>query len=299
MSTFQPAATSQAPGLDAAGTHAVDLYLAKVKHLPPAPTVMLRLLELFKQPDRDVDQVVQVISLDPSLTAEILRRCNSAYFGGLEPISEIFEAVSRLGFYEVYCLVVAMFGARTITAAGSARENEIEAIWRHSLFTAVAAGALADQLEEFSGTAFTAALLHDTGKAIFASLEGDAYAQVAQAARAGNRCLHDAERETFGFDHTEIGGRLLSRWEMPAVVSAAVRYHHDLPNAVPHERLTAVIHLANFMSHRLGKDPVVTPGDWDHGPAALEILNLDPDQLYSLAEHAEKQLERLEAIMRV
>ena len=73
-------------------------YLDGVTSLPPAPMLVTELLTLFREPDRDVDQVVQLISYEPSLTAQILRLCNSASFAGQRAPDDIFEAVSRVGF---------------------------------------------------------------------------------------------------------------------------------------------------------------------------------------------------------
>ena len=53
-------------------------YLDSVTSLPPAPILVAELLTLFRDPDRDVDKVVQLITYEPSLTAQILRTCNSA-----------------------------------------------------------------------------------------------------------------------------------------------------------------------------------------------------------------------------
>jgi HD-like signal output (HDOD) protein len=62
----------------------------------------IQLLDLFRDPDRDIDRIVEFISNDPALTAETLRRCNNGLFWGSERTTDIFDAVSRLGFYELY-----------------------------------------------------------------------------------------------------------------------------------------------------------------------------------------------------
>jgi HD-like signal output (HDOD) protein len=90
----------------------LDRYIEGVKDLPMAPTVLVRLIALFQQPDRDVDGIVELMRQDPSLTAEVLRHSNSAYFGQEEPIVDVFEAVTRVGFYEVYKTAVASLGRR-------------------------------------------------------------------------------------------------------------------------------------------------------------------------------------------
>ncbi len=39
-----------------AANKALDAYLDGIKHLPPTPTLMIQLIELFRQPDADVDE---------------------------------------------------------------------------------------------------------------------------------------------------------------------------------------------------------------------------------------------------
>jgi hypothetical protein len=80
----------------------LDAYLDGIKNLPPTPTVLIKLINLFRQPHADVDDIVQLLQRDPALAAEILRRCNSSFFGDGSAIKDVNEAVYRLGFYEVY-----------------------------------------------------------------------------------------------------------------------------------------------------------------------------------------------------
>src|SRR5580698_657224 len=59
----------------------LDAYLNNIEHLPPAPTLMVQLIELFRKPDADVDEIVVLLKRDPALSLEVLRRCNNAFFG--------------------------------------------------------------------------------------------------------------------------------------------------------------------------------------------------------------------------
>ena len=56
----------------------------------------------------------------------VTKRCNSAYFGSENPVSDMFEAVSRLGFYEVYRVVVVISGARTMAGTTAAAVLPLE-----------------------------------------------------------------------------------------------------------------------------------------------------------------------------
>ena len=60
-----------------------DHYIDLVQHLPPAPTIAIELLGLFDDPDRDIDRIVELIGLDPSLTLEVLKRCGKATAGAV------------------------------------------------------------------------------------------------------------------------------------------------------------------------------------------------------------------------
>ncbi len=229
----------------------LDTYIDQVRHLPPAPTLLLKMMELLKEPDRDIDQVVKAISYDPSLTAEVLRRCNSAYFSGSRPAADIFEAVMNLGLYEIYRTVVVMFGSQAMSVPGGTGGISVEQLWRHSAATAVAAGILAEHIHEPEGAAFTAGLLHDVGKVVLASADGSRYAELVKASGACGLPLLRAEKECFGFDHSEVGARLLTRWGLSENIVAAVRHHHVLAGSEPYGRSAAIGQLANLMAHRL------------------------------------------------
>ena len=88
--------------------------------LPLDTVAAVQLLDLFRDPDHDVDRIVDFISQDPLLTAETLRRCNNATFHGAMRVTDVFEAVSRLGYYELYDIIASSVGgAALLEAAGN------------------------------------------------------------------------------------------------------------------------------------------------------------------------------------
>jgi HD-like signal output (HDOD) protein len=89
--------------------------------LPVDTLAAVQLLDLFRDPDRDVDRIVDFISHDPLLAAETLRRSNNAAFRGAERTTDIFEAVSRLGFYELYGIISETIGRHALPTRAAAR----------------------------------------------------------------------------------------------------------------------------------------------------------------------------------
>ena len=275
-----------------------DQYIDRVTDLPPAPTVATELLGLFGDPNHDIDRVVELIGHDQSLTVDVLRRCNSASFRGDEPASDMFEAVTRLGFYEVYCVVAALVGARAMSLGKNKGGLDAGSLWRHSVVTAVAAATLARRVQDVEATAFTAGLLHDIGKQVFSSVEGSAYSDILQQAGAFGQRLADAEQTAFGVSHARIGGRLLARWGLPENVAAAAFHHHASPNlAEPFAQLAAIVSLANSLAHQMIDQADHAPDLQLCHPDAVMLLQLSAADVAPLVAEIQSGLERVRSLL--
>jgi putative nucleotidyltransferase with HDIG domain len=274
-------------------------YLDGVTSLPPAPTLVTELLTLFREPDRDVDQVVQLISYEPSLTAQILRTCNSVCFAGEQPPGDIFEAVSRVGFYQVYCLVVSLFGAKTKAMEGADKGVNVDDLWRHSVAVAVSAAVVADEGGQTRAVAFTAGLLHDIGKLVLASAERERYACLVQRAKDEGILLSALERSALMIDHAELGGELMQRWNLPPEIVAAVRHHHDFEAAPSHEQLTAAVQVGDVIAYQIFAEDLANTDVLAPSFAALDILGISAADFPRLQAKAEAELEKVKGMLEI
>ena len=274
----------------------LDDFIDGVEHLPPSPRALVRLLELFKQPHQDVHEIVRLLAHDPSFTVEVLKRCNSAYFTGTKPADDMFEAVTRLGLQEIYSIVLAMFAMSAILKDGAGANSHVEILWRHSVAVAVAAGVIAEETREDHATAFTAGLLHDIGKVVLVSANKDRYAQAVLDAGLFRRPILATEKHLFGFDHCEVGARLLIRWELPPNIVAAVRHHHHPGDAGEFAHLTAVVALANLIAHGTGEKLSGLPAGMQNAAESLAILGLASDDAIRLLAPMQPALEKARAL---
>ena len=71
------------------------------------PDICLRLRNVLDDPRSDMDDIAALISIDPSLTAKLLRLANSALFRFPSQIESITKAVSVIGGEALYNLVLA------------------------------------------------------------------------------------------------------------------------------------------------------------------------------------------------
>ena len=279
---------------------AADRYLDRITTLPPAPGVATELLGLFSDPNIDIDRVIDLIRRDASLTANVIKMSNSAHFRGAEASNDIFEAVTRLGFYEVYRVVAALLGARAMAMWKTKGGLNINDLWRHSVASAIAAGKLAKRTDESEAVAYTAGLLHDIGKLVFASVEGVRYANlVREASKSGTR-LRAAELATFGVDHALVGQQLLSRWGLPDSLTEAVGLHDNpLQASQPYGRLTAIVQIASDLAAQTdleGSRAQVMPSIH---PAAMELLGITDDELPALLVEIQEGLQQVAGISSV
>lgn len=270
----------------------VDQLIDGVQNLPPSPHLMIELLNLLKSPDRDIDQLIEVMSHDPSLTAEILKRCNSAAFGLDEPVTDMFEATFRLGFHEVYRTATTLFGSRLLCWSGSERGRQLDTIWEHSALSAVTAGLIATVLAEGGDAAFVAGLLHDVGKVVFLSSRSAAPLSAAAPSDPDDFEGLTAEKTHFGCDHSEVGARLLRRWGFPDHVTSGVQHHHSPQQADPSTPLAAVLCLADGVAHSLLDETAQLPNSPEIA-FCKERLELDDDRLSALRSQAEQEAKRV------
>jgi putative nucleotidyltransferase with HDIG domain len=275
---------------------AVDDYIHNVRFLPPAPRIVPELMKLLKQTDVDSSKVVKLISFDPALTANVLRICNSAYFGGATPTSDLQEAVTRLGFQQVYQLVAAAMGARMLGAPQSGYGLDEGELWKHSVAVAVTAQVMARKLGDDENLVFTAALLHDIGKIILAQALESIYPKLIRETEINQQSLLESEKKLLGVQHAEVGARLLERWKVPPNIVSAVWFHHSPKAAGHHQRLASFIYMADmiahFMGHGYGYLAFALRGRSD----ALTILGLTSESIPQFMMDAFDEMHRVEAL---
>lgn len=294
--TSNPAQNLNKPRPTRVDPNVLDTYIDGIKHLPPTPTLMVQLIELFRQPDVDADDIVALLSRDPALSVEVLRRCNSAWFAQDTPVMDINEAVFRMGFYEVYQLTITLFGMRALTPKQNVPGFSAESLQRHSNITAIAAGALALEANEPEGIAFTAGLLHDVGKLVLALGERDKYVAVIEECRTSGTSLSETEKMVFGFNHDEVGARLLQRWGVPVEVVMPALGHNNPEPAGESHRCVAITNLGSRMANYVEEKRPATPFVQLPGVKPFtDFLKLRDNQLTKWEQAVRAKVEQLTA----
>ncbi len=214
-----------------------DALAASAESVEPLPHTVVRLATLVADPNSDVREITEVVSLDVSLTADLLRRANSAALGGRSTITSVRDAVVRLGPSTLLSLTMtSRLGGRMIQAL-PAYGLQAGELWGHSVAASIAAEVVRSRSPRpIPAEAATAALLHDFGKIVLAKHLGNQILDtLALAAATDGMEIVEAERVVFGLTHAEIGGSVAEVWGLPLTIVDGIRDHHDA-----HEDLSTV-----------------------------------------------------------
>lgn len=277
----------------------LDQYIQKVKQLPPAPRVLPQLLVLLGKPDTDIRKVVDLIRYDQGLTANLLQVCNSAFFASALPVSDLEEAVNRLGFKQVFRIVASISGSRALGTKQKGYGMDEGELWRHSVTTAVAAQLIAAEAGVEANVAFTAGLLHDIGKIILSEGLEQVYSKILDEVDKNQLSLLETEKKLLGVQHAEIGGRLLARWKFPAPLVAAVWFHHTPKYANPHDKLASCVYLGNMIAYFIGNGFGHQAFALRGRAEALDILNLKPDDMPRFMIQTFENFDSIEALFNI
>jgi putative nucleotidyltransferase with HDIG domain len=222
--------------------------LGEIKVLPPSPQVLPKVLDALRHEQTTLEEVGELIALDPALTAKLLHYCNSVYFSGREPVASVPEAIGRVGFQTIFSLVSAVTGSKSFNPPAASGLDGTQ-LWKHSLTTAFGCKFIAEDIGEDANLLFTAGLLHDIGRVVLAQAKGAEYGQLFNQAVSAGANPTAREKSAYGFTHAEVGACLMESWKLPALLVQAVRFHHQPAASGAAKKTAAGVCVGNALAH--------------------------------------------------
>ena len=275
----------------------IDEYIASADFLPPSFQLLPRLLLLLDDLEASSEALAELIRMDPGLTANILRVCNSVAFAGSR-VHTVQEALLRLGFSEVHRIVMSVIAAPILKnpqKTYAAREADL---WSHSLAAAITTQHLRLNSKVAPELAFTAAILHDIGKIVISNVAPNEAKTAFAQARSENVPLFEVERSLLGIDHAEAGARLLQRWGFPSNISLAVQFHHAPESSPSDFQLGACICLANILAYHVEDRVHIPTYVLFPDSAALKEFSYDQSSFEALIEPVRRDFTAVKARFR-
>ena len=226
--------------------------IASTSELSSLPTTTMQMMKLLDDETVEASRVLEVIEKDPSLTANLLKLANSAFYGLRRKVGSTREALILLGNQTIVTLAFATSMGDVLRGPLSAYRLDRNALWHHALGTALAATHLASISgdQETRERAFTAGLVHDIGKLLLNRPLKSKLDQLPPD--CGFSCLLEAETNILGYNHAEAGASLAEAWNFPAYLVGVIRNHHENPDDSPEGNLIRTVSVANLITCHLG-----------------------------------------------
>ncbi len=205
----------------------VDRILKSITTLPAFPATGNKVAQLLSKPDYSVAEIANVIKLDPSITANILKMANSVYFGTRQKISTINDAVVHLGQKNLLRAIQTAGVSKYYKKGAGGYYDKATDLWEHSVAVALMSQIISKKITgEEDTTLYTAALLHDVGKIIMGEFVRDSLAKISALVSTQRVSFVEAEQFVIGINHAELGGKIAAYWNFPVEIREAISFHH-------------------------------------------------------------------------
>lgn len=291
-----PESTVEANGPSPPREDFLQKFIEKDVLLPEIPTIVMEMNEVIANPLSTADQMAQVVNKSPSLSAQLLRIVNSAFYGLPTRVDRVSLAVTLIGTRELSALALGI-SIMSLFKKIPSRLVSMQLFLQHSLACGIVARLLAAhkamrQTEQM----FTSGLLHDIGRLVtFIHFPDDILGCMGHAARKGVS-LFAAEKERFGCHHGHIGNYLLHQWRLPLSLENNVSFHHE-PADAPDPAAAALIHVADLLVNALGigssGERCVPPLD----PRAWEASGLSSECFETVVQQTAHQFKTLDFLL--
>jgi putative nucleotidyltransferase with HDIG domain len=217
-----------------------------VNSLPQFPENILLVQKLISDPNSEMADIARQISMDPALTADILKIVNSAQYMLSKKVDSISEAVKMVGIRGIKNLLYS-YGTQKILGDDTVDKK---ILWEHSYKTAFYAYNLIKNFRKdrnLLDDVYVGGILHDMGKIIFSNVHPDLLNKIKNFCNEKNLPASTFEDLAAGMNHAEIGALVAEKWNFPEGLVASIRFHHDPAAASGDNKdLVDTVYLANM-----------------------------------------------------
>ena len=263
-------------------------YAEKAQDLFVLSDSFIRIKELIDSESSTIDDISDVILLDPALAGTILKLANSSFFNYPSKIDTISKAVLVLGITEVYNLVIAYFTTDAFKSL-QAEQDYLDDFWLKSVDCALIVKYVGCHLKlPNAERLFILGLLHNLGELVVKQFSPKEIERCHQV--GSDEHPWDVQRSVLGFTFGECSAELMKLWRLPYHLMEPIRFQDDEGNlqfASDETRLMYIAKRVMTMSNLFPNKPFSVMLNADH----LTPLNIDERLLSQAISYC--SLERL------
>lgn len=249
--------------------------------IPPCPELLVALQREVNQGDPDPAVIARIAGGDVAMAAALIRISNSSLYARKQPVRTVAESVSMLGVKPTVAVLTGFLARHAIRVNSPLLEHFWESSTRRSLAMAYIARQLYDVDADVAQTC--GLFCHVGIPVMLQGLKGYA-GTLAEALARQDRTFTQTENAVHRTDHAVVGALVAKTWRLPAVISIAVRLHHDFDAlrdaSVPLE-VRNLIAIASIAEHLVGvHEGVKDQKEWErHGAESLSFLQVNAQEV--------------------
>ncbi|WP_240537103.1 HDOD domain-containing protein [Marinomonas flavescens] len=239
--------------------------LAETLEIPPLPVISSQIIRLCSNASSDMDELCEIISLDPSLAAQVIRWASSPYYGAKGGIESIKDAVVRVLGYDMAMTLALGLSMRNAFASPEESPRHYENFWLNAVSHAVLIEALVKAVpptyRPSKGHAYLAGLLHNFGYLAISIIMPPHFAILATYYEA-NAHLDSSivEMQILHFTKEQLGAWLLKQWDLPTNIYTAIRYSKTPSYDGEYANFAHLLYVTHQLNEHLDIDPDVLEG---------------------------------------
>jgi HD-like signal output (HDOD) protein len=267
-----------------------DSILRIANSLPATQQVLAQLGMLLRDSGASIVEVTTILKRDVALASRLIRTANSAAFAQSRPVATVEDAVTLIGFQEVYRLVGVAVLNQVSDGGLPCYDISAKKFYENSLFTALLMEELATGAREDPRYCYTIGLMRSIGKVALDRLSRDVGDTGLSKIDNGDSLL-EWERSAFGMTNVEAGSVILRAWRFPDEIVQAVEGHCS-----PTEKHLPLVHLLNLaagtaeiLGHGLDGETTY----WVDSEEVYRRAGIDPKRANHIIDHALSSFERL------
>ena len=258
-----------------------DIAPIDLADLPSMPMAAMSIVRICDDPEVGLEDLSAAVSMDPALSAQILRLANSVAYRRGDEITSIDRATMQLGIKVVKLTALGFVVSTNLSDRLDVAPHLESQTWHQCLVEAVACRELAALAGvRATSEAFLSGLFDGLGRILGLVARPASYGELISTQPWPDA---DAERACLGMSSTELVRGALSTWGVPALYSEVLAWTEVGQvefGSSEVDRLAAVLTVARHATRQVFGDP----GREDDGAEiALAALGLDATSVDTIA----------------
>ena len=279
---------------------AIKELIKEIKNLKPVPAIVNQITTAIDDPNSSAADIAKIIRFDPAVTANLLKACNSAYFGLPNPVDSVKDAVSLLGMDQIIELVLVKSGAKALSKKQKGYGLHEGVMWKHAVSSAIISKEICKKTSLGNkNIIFTAALLKDIGKTVLDRYVSNSFEKIINLVKKKGYSFREAEKKVIGIDHGELGAMIATEWKFSPKMINIIRHHHLSDESQQKNTDIAIVYLADcvcmMMGVGIGEDGLAYRFHGD----VIKSLNITHEDIAMIIADFTQEMQKVEKLISI